>query len=92
MALAIYRVFYGAATLQTFLAWYGAHVLGMVIVGTTAEVTARYLAGDYPAAADCAAQAKELLWVISSFFEEAEYHFYAALTLADTGVCNPRAH
>lgn len=38
VALAIYRVFYGAATLQTFLAWYGAHVLGMVIVGTTAWV------------------------------------------------------
>lgn len=46
------------------------------------KLQARYLAGDYPAAADCAAQAKELLWVISSFFEEAEYHFYAALTLA----------
>jgi PAS domain S-box-containing protein len=46
------------------------------------KLQARYLAGDYAAAADCAAQAKELLWVISSFFEEAEYHFYAALTLA----------
>ncbi|MGF6488079.1 trifunctional serine/threonine-protein kinase/ATP-binding protein/sensor histidine kinase [Pseudomonas frederiksbergensis] len=46
------------------------------------KLQARYLAGDYAAAADCAAQAKELMWVISSFFEEAEYHFYAALTLA----------
>ncbi|KRA51360.1 hypothetical protein ASD77_17430 [Pseudoxanthomonas sp. Root65] len=38
LALAIYRALYGAATLETFLAWYGAHVLGMVIVGTTAWV------------------------------------------------------
>jgi PAS domain S-box-containing protein len=45
------------------------------------KLQAHYLAGDYVAAADCAVQARELLWVISSFFEEAEYHFYAALTL-----------
>ena len=38
LALAVYRAFYGAATLETLLAWYGAHVLGMVIVGTTAWV------------------------------------------------------
>jgi PAS domain S-box-containing protein len=49
------------------------------------KLQARYLAGDYAAAADCAALARELLWVISSFFEEAEYHFYAALTLAAHG-------
>ncbi|MBV4484516.1 AAA family ATPase [Pseudomonas sp. SWRI153] len=46
------------------------------------KLQARYLAGDYVAAADCAAQAKALLWAVSAFFEEAEYHFYAALTLA----------
>lgn len=46
------------------------------------KLQARYLAGDYGVAADCAAQAKALMWVASSFFEEAEYHFYAALTLA----------
>jgi PAS domain S-box-containing protein len=49
------------------------------------KLQARYLAADYAAAADCAAQARELMWVISSFFEEAEYHFYAALTLAAHG-------
>ncbi|WP_367863287.1 AAA family ATPase [Pseudomonas guariconensis] len=46
------------------------------------KLQARYLAGDYAAAEACAAQAKALKWVIASFFEEAEYHFFAALTLA----------
>ncbi len=46
------------------------------------KLQARYLAGDYPAAEACAARAKALTWVIASFFEEAEYHFFAALTLA----------
>jgi PAS domain S-box-containing protein len=46
------------------------------------KLQARYLAGDYAVAAACAAQAKALMWVASCFFEEAEYHFYAALTLA----------
>ncbi|WP_236169164.1 trifunctional serine/threonine-protein kinase/ATP-binding protein/sensor histidine kinase [Pseudomonas atacamensis] len=49
------------------------------------KLQARYLAGDYAAAAECAAQAQGLLWVVSAFFEEAEYHFYAALTLAAHG-------
>jgi PAS domain S-box-containing protein len=53
------------------------------------KLQARYLAGDYPAAAVCAAQAQALLWVISSFFEEAEYHFYAALTLAAAAESDP---
>ncbi|MGF6396195.1 trifunctional serine/threonine-protein kinase/ATP-binding protein/sensor histidine kinase [Pseudomonas plecoglossicida] len=46
------------------------------------KLQARYLAGDYAAAEACAARAKALKWVITSFFEEAEYHFFAALTLA----------
>jgi len=46
------------------------------------KLQARYLAGDYEAAAACAAQAKALQWVTAAFFEEAEYHFFAALTLA----------
>lgn len=46
------------------------------------KLQARYLAGDYAAASACAARAKALTWVIASFFEEAEYHFFAALTLA----------
>ena len=46
------------------------------------KLQARYLAGDHAAAEACAARAKALLWVIASFFEEAEYHFFAALTLS----------
>lgn len=46
------------------------------------KLQARYLAGDYAAAEACAARAEALKWVITSFFEEAEYHFFAALTLA----------
>ncbi|MFJ4067691.1 AAA family ATPase [Pseudomonas sp. NPDC089996] len=46
------------------------------------KLQARYLAGDYAAAEACAVRAKGLLWVIASFFEEAEYHFFAALTLS----------
>ncbi|MBK5002844.1 AAA family ATPase [Pseudomonas sp. S31] len=46
------------------------------------KLQARYLAGDYEAAEACAARAKALTWVIAAFFEEAEYHFFAGLTLA----------
>ncbi|MGF6171639.1 PAS domain S-box-containing protein [Pseudomonas moraviensis] len=49
------------------------------------KLQARYLAGDYAGAAECATQVQGLLWVISAFFEETEYHFYAALTLAAHG-------
>nr|WP_236674507.1 ATP-binding sensor histidine kinase [Paraburkholderia hospita] len=43
------------------------------------KLQARYLADDYAAAMDAAAKAQPLLWTSSSFFEEAEYHFYGAL-------------
>ncbi len=43
---------------------------------------ARYIAGDYATAMDAASKAQRLLWTASSFFEEAEYHFYAALAQA----------
>ena len=46
------------------------------------KLQARYLAGDYAAATEAAVNAKRLLWSSSSFIEEAEYHFYAALTIA----------
>ncbi|MCO4865787.1 AAA family ATPase [Cupriavidus sp. WGlv3] len=46
------------------------------------KLQACYLAGDLDAARAAAARAQPLLWTSSSFFEEAEYHFYGALMLA----------
>ncbi|MFS8975393.1 AAA family ATPase [Cupriavidus necator] len=46
------------------------------------KLQARYMAGDYAAAMDAASKAQPLLWTTSSFFEEAEYHFYGALAHA----------
>jgi PAS domain S-box-containing protein len=46
------------------------------------KLQARYLADDYASAMDAASKAQPLLWTSSSFFEEAEYHFYAALAKA----------
>jgi predicted ATPase/signal transduction histidine kinase len=46
------------------------------------KLQARYLAGDFAAAMDAAAKAQPLLWTSTSFIEEAEYHFYRALTEA----------
>jgi len=46
------------------------------------KLQARYLAGDYATAVDAALKAQTLIWSASSFFEEAEYHFYAALAKA----------
>jgi predicted ATPase/signal transduction histidine kinase len=46
------------------------------------KLQARYLAGDHAVAMDAASKAQHLLWVTSGFFEEAEYHFFAALTHA----------
>lgn len=48
------------------------------------KLQARCMAGDHLAAMHCVVRAKELLWVVESFTEEAEYHFHAALTLAAT--------
>jgi PAS domain S-box-containing protein len=48
----------------------------------TRKLQARYLAADYPAAMDASEKAQPLLWTSSSFFEEAEYHFYSALVQA----------
>ena len=46
------------------------------------KMQARYLAGDTTTALDAASKAQILLWTTASFFEEAEYHFYGALTQA----------
>jgi PAS domain S-box-containing protein len=46
------------------------------------KLQARFFAGDYPAALDAAARARPKLWTLAAMFEEAEYHFYAALSHA----------
>lgn len=46
------------------------------------KLQARMLAGDYPRALEAAGHAGRLLWTSPSFFEVADYHFYAALTRA----------
>jgi PAS domain S-box-containing protein len=46
------------------------------------KLQARFLAGDYAAAMDAISRAQKLLWTSTSFFEEAEYHFYGALLRA----------
>jgi predicted ATPase/signal transduction histidine kinase/CheY-like chemotaxis protein len=46
------------------------------------KLQARFHAGEYGDAIDAELQAKRLLWTSPSFFEVAEYHFYAALARA----------
>jgi PAS domain S-box-containing protein len=46
------------------------------------KLQARFFAGEYASAISAAANAEGLLWTSPSFFEIAEYHFYAALTRA----------
>jgi PAS domain S-box-containing protein len=46
------------------------------------KLQARFFAGDYPSALVAAARARRLLWTSPAMFETAEYHFYAALSLA----------
>jgi PAS domain S-box-containing protein len=46
------------------------------------KLQARYLAGDYGVAMDAASKAQPLLWTTSFLLEEAEYHFYSALSQA----------
>jgi PAS domain S-box-containing protein len=50
------------------------------------KMQARFFAGDYTTALDAARKAQPLLWTVSSLFEEAEYHFFGALTQA--GCCS----
>lgn len=53
------------------------------------KLQARFFAGDHVAAAVAAAKAARLLWTSRSFFEAAEFHFYAALTHA--ALCEARS-
>jgi hypothetical protein len=46
------------------------------------KLQARFHAGDYEAAIEAELQAQRLLWTSPSFFEVAEYRFYAALARA----------
>ncbi|HJZ77253.1 MAG TPA: GAF domain-containing protein, partial [Vicinamibacterales bacterium] len=57
------------------------------------KLQARYLAGDYAAAMEASAKALRLLWTSPAFCEEAEYHFYTALSRAascDSGTADER--
>ncbi len=54
------------------------------------KLQALYLAEDNVAALASAAKAQPLLWVASSFYEEAEYYFYAALAMAAAFAHAPR--
>ena len=52
------------------------------------KLQARFLADDYAAALAAAAQAERLFWTSETYFQLAEYHFYAALAraaLCDSG-------
>ena len=46
------------------------------------KLQARCIAGDYATAVDAALKAQPLLWTISGLFEEAEFHFYSAMSRA----------
>ncbi len=46
------------------------------------KLQAGFIAGDNEAAMHAAAKAHDLRWTLHAFIEEAEYYFYAALTLA----------
>src|SRR5262249_3704728 len=46
------------------------------------KLHARYLAGDYEEAMRASSRAQQLLWTVTAFIEEAEYHFYSALSRA----------
>ncbi|CAB3661156.1 Serine/threonine-protein kinase PknD [Paraburkholderia sediminicola] len=48
----------------------------------TRKLQARFFAGDYAAAAEASLRAQRLLWTSASYLEEAEYHFYSALSMA----------
>jgi PAS domain S-box-containing protein len=46
------------------------------------KLQARYFAGAYEEAIEASSRAQRLLWTSFAFFEEAEYHFYSALSRA----------
>jgi PAS domain S-box-containing protein len=46
------------------------------------KIQARFLAGDHSAAIEASSKVQQLLWITSTYIEEAEYHFYGALSRA----------
>ncbi|WP_437594471.1 sensor histidine kinase [Sorangium sp. So ce1000] len=46
------------------------------------KLQAQYYAGDYASAIEAAARVQRLVWMLPSFLEVAEYHFYSALAQA----------
>jgi PAS domain S-box-containing protein len=48
------------------------------------KLQARFFAGEHAAAIEAASRAQPLLWALLSFFETAEYHYYAALSRASS--------
>jgi PAS domain S-box-containing protein len=46
------------------------------------KLQARFFAEDYPSAIHASARVQRLLWTVPSGFDEAEYHFYSALSHA----------
>jgi PAS domain S-box-containing protein len=50
------------------------------------KLQARYFAGNYQEAMEASSRGQRLLWTSPAFFEEAEYHFYSALSRA--ACCN----
>jgi PAS domain S-box-containing protein len=53
------------------------------------KLQARFFAGEHRSALDAAMRAQPKLWTVAGFFEEAEYHFYAALSLAACATAVP---
>ncbi|MGY8663377.1 AAA family ATPase [Bradyrhizobium sp. UFLA05-109] len=46
------------------------------------KLQACFIAGDYAAAVEASSEAQRVVWTARSFFEDAEFHFYAALSRA----------
>jgi len=46
------------------------------------KIQARFFAGGYSAAIEASSKVQRLLWITSTYIEEAEYHFYLALSRA----------
>src|SRR5262249_24692752 len=46
------------------------------------KLQACFIAGDYATAVEASSKAQRVVWTARSFFEDAEFHFYAALSRA----------
>ena len=59
------------------------------------KMQARYMAGDYATALEASSSAQSLIWTSPLLLEEAEYHFYSALSHAaywDSAAADDRQH